>query len=696
LKVKNKMAEFLLELFSEEIPSNLQASARLNLLTNFKSFLEKKNINYNSDVKVFSTPNRLVLFCKKIRKEIYRKSEEIRGPNIKAPDKALQGFLKSNYIKEKDVYKKNTDKGEFYFFKKSSRKLKSEDILKNNIPLILQSLSWKKSMRWGEHNLYWGRPLKSILAIFDNKPLKFEFHHLISSNYSYIDKDFEDKIRIFKNARSYFSYFKKLNVIIDHDLRKLKIKKKLTDLSSKKNLHVDYNDKLLNEVTNIVEKPKIIFCSFDKKYLGIPKEIITITMQQHQRYFPTFDNKNQITNNFFVVADSIDKKGFVKIGNERVIEARLSDAEFFWNKNKSQNLVKQISKLKNINYFKGLGTYYDKVQRIRKLSSLISDELLISKEKIEIASSICKVDLLSDLVGEFPELQGVLGGYFAEAQGFEKEVCIAVSEHYLPTGYESKIPKKPYSIALSLSDKLDTLVGFFGLNLKPTSSKDPFALRRFAIGLLKTVLENNKEIKLRDLINYSCQLYREQNIIFDMKNIQKELLDFFQDRFKNFMKEKEVRNDIIESALIDYNIDKILSTYKKTLTLNKIITKDIGKDVMFCYKRASNILLNELKTSNIYLLGSADPGLFKNEFEKKFYKKIHEIRKDFSSISREGDNEGILKALSSFRKELDEFFDNVIVNDQDELIKKNRLELLQMMCKTFDKYFNFSKIESSL
>ena len=180
-----------------------------------------------------------------------------------------------------------------------------------------------------------------------------------------------------------------------------------------------------------------------------------------------------------------------------------------------QNLVKQVSKLKNINYFKGLGNYYDKVQRIRKLSGLISDELLISKEKIETASSICKVDLLSDLVGEFPELQGVLGGYFAHSQGFEKEVCLAVREHYLPLGTDSKIPKKPYSIALSLSDKLDSLVGFFGINLKPTSSKDPYALRRLAIGLIKMILENNKQFKLKDLINYSCQLYNEQSLNFD-------------------------------------------------------------------------------------------------------------------------------------------------------------------------------------
>ncbi len=688
------MAEFLLELFSEEIPAKLQSAARINLLTSFKNFFEKENINYQNDAKVFSTPNRLVLCFKKIEREIYQKSEEIRGPSTKAPDKSIEGFLKSNLIEKKDVYKKNTEKGEFFFYKKPSRKIKSDDVLKTNIPNILESLSWKKSMKWGEHNLYWGRPLKSILAIFDNKPLKFKFHHLSSSNSTYIDKDFEEKTKIFKNINSYFSYFKKLDVIIDNDLRRKYINKKLIDLSNKKNLHININENLLNEVTDIVEKPKVILCTFDKKYLNMPKEIITITMQHHQRYFPTFDKKDNLTNNFFIVADSVDPKNFIKIGNERVIDARLSDAEFFWNKNKSQNLVKQISKLKNINYFKGLGSYYDKVQRIRKLSSLISDELLISKEKIEIASSICKVDLLSDLVGEFPELQGILGGYFAEEQGFEKEVCTAVSEHYLPVGLESKIPKKPYSVALSLSDKLDTLVGFFGLDLKPSSSKDPYALRRLAIGLLKMILENNKELKLKDLINYSCQLYDEQNINFDSKNIQRDLSEFFKDRFKNFMKEKEIRNDIIESVTLNYNIDNVLKIYKKTFTLNKLISKEIGKDLIFSYKRASNIISNELKNNKIELTGAADVGLFKNEFEKILYKKIHEIRKELTNIGKDDDHEVILKTLSSARKELNEFFENVVVNDEDELIKKNRLELLLMLCKTFDNYLNFSKVES--
>ncbi len=690
------MSEFLLELFSEEIPANLQSSARLNLLTNFKNFFKKENINYNGDGKVFSTPNRLVLYFKKIESEIYKKSEEIRGPKVNAPEKAIEGFLKSNLIKKKDIYKKSTEKGEFFFYKKPSKKIKSIDILQKNMPNLLGDISWKKSMKWGENNLYWGRPLKSILAIFDGKPLQFQFHHLSSSNLTFIDKDFEEKTKKFNNINSYFSYFKKINIFIDNEKRKDFIKKKLIELSNKKNLQININDHLLNEVTDIVEKPKIILCNFDKKYLDIPKEIITITMQQHQKYFPTFDKKNYLTNNFFIVADSIDIKGYIKIGNERVIDARLSDAEFFWNKNKSKNLVKQISELKNVNFFKGLGSYYDKVQRIRKLSGIISDEFLISKEKIEIASSICKVDLLSDLVNEFPELQGILGGYFAEVQGFEKEVCTAVSEHYLPIGLDSRIPKKQYSIALSLSDKLDSLVGFFGLDLKPSSSKDPYALRRLAIGLIKMILDNNKKIKLKDLINYSVQLYGEQNINFNSKNIQKNLFEFFHDRFKYFMKDKEIRNDIIESVLQDYNLDNILKIYNKSLILNKLINKEIGKDVMFSYKRASNIIASELKNNNIELTSSADPGLFKNESEKKLYKKILEIKKDFTSIGKEDDHEGMLKTLSSAKIEVNEFFDNVIVNDDDDLIKKNRLELLGMLCKTFDNYLNFSKVESSV
>lgn len=688
------MPDLFLELFSEEIPSNLQKNARNNLLQNFKDFFEREKIIHKSEGKVFSTPNRLIILFDRIDTEIHRKSEYIRGPNINAPEKALDGFIKSNKIEKKNIFEKQTEKGKFYFFKKPAKKIQTIDLLNKNIPDLLRKIYWKKSMKWGDFDLYWGRPLKSILAIFGNIKLNFKFHHLHSSNSTFLDKEFEEKTKVFSSYKLYESYFKKSGIIIDHNKRKKFIEKKLSKISKNKNLEIKINDKLLDEVTNIVESPKILNCKFDQKFLKIPKEILIITMQHHQKYFPTFDKKNNLTNNFLVVANTKDLKGFIKLGNERVVEARLNDAQFFWQKNKSKSLVKQVSELKKINYFKGLGTYFDKIQRMRKLSSLISDELLISKEKIEIASSICKVDLLSDLVGEFPELQGVMGGYFATAQGFDKDICLAISEHYLPTSLENRIPKKSYSIALSLTDKLDTLVGFFGIELKPSSSKDPYALRRSAIGLIRLLLENGKEFKIRDLINYSTLLYHEQKFEFDTKAIQKDLIEFLNDRLKNYMKEKGIRQDIIEAAISSYNIDQILKIYNKAVVLNKFISKEIGKDIISSYKRASNILSNELKDKSIELNNSTEPDLFKNKYEKNLYTKINEIRKYFTNVNKDENYENSLKILASTKKEIFEFFDNVIVNDENEFIKKNRLELLQMLCKAFDNYIDFSSIGS--
>ena len=688
------MSEFFLELFSEEIPVNLQKNAREALLQNFKDFFEKENIVFSGKSLSFSTPNRLLILFDRLNKEVIQKAEEIRGPSINAPEKALEGFLRSHNIMKEEIFKKNTDKGEFYFYKKLEKKIKTVDLLKENIPQVLEKISWKKSMKWADFNLKWGRPLKSILAIFDNEILEFNYHHLKSSNSTYIDKEFEDKKKTFKNFKSYKDHFKKAGIIIDQNLRKQFIEKKLQKNAKRKNLVIEIDNKLLEEVTNLVEQPNILICKFDSKFLNIPKEILIITMKHHQRYFHTFDNKGNITNQFLVVANNKDIKGFIKSGNERVVEARLNDAEFFWEKNKSQNLVKQITKLKNMNYFKGLGSYFDKIQRMRKLGGIISDELLISKEKVELSSSICKVDLMSDLVGEFPELQGIMGGYFAEAQGFDKDISLAVREHYLPIGLNSKVPKKPFSVALALSDKLDTLVGFFGIDNKPTSSKDPYALRRAALGLIRLLIENNKEFKIKDLINYSTTLYEEQSFKFTNKSVQKELTDFLLDRLKYYMREKNIRSDIIDASLNFFGINEITKIYKKSIVLNKYINKEIGINIVSSYKRASNILSHELNNKELEISNSIDPVLFKSEYEKNLYKKIHELRKYFTSINRDENYDLTLKNLADSKKVIFEFFDNVKVNDEDKTIKKNRLELLHLFCRTFDNYILFSSIES--
>jgi glycyl-tRNA synthetase beta chain len=549
-------------------------------------------------------------------------------------------------------------------------------------------------MRWSDFNLNWGRPLKSILAIFDKKKLTFNFHHLTSSNSTFIDKEFEEKKKIFIDFKDYNNFFKKMNITIDHNLRKNFIEKKLDEISNKKNIKIENNPKLIDEVVDLTDQPNVILCEFDRKFLNIPKEILIITMQHHQKYFPTFDKKGNITNEFLVVTNKKDINGLIKLGNERVVEARLNDAEFFWKKDKSQNLVKRVSVLKSMNYFKGLGTYFDKVQRMRKLGGMLSDELLISKDKVELSASICKVDLVSELVGEFPELQGVMGGYFAEAQGFEKDVSKAISEQYLPAGLNSKVPKKPYSVALSLADKIDTLVGFFGINQKPTSSKDPFALRRLALGIIKTIVENKKDFKLRDLISYSAGLYLDQGFEFENKFLQKELENFLMDRLKFYMKEEKIRNDIISASTNFLNLDQSVIIFGKAKSLNKFIDKPNGIDVVSSFKRASSILESELKDKKLELSNTTDPGIFKTEFEKNLYKKIVELKKYFQNINKDEDFDITINNLAESKKVIFDFFDNVIVNEDDITIKKNRLELIQMLCKTFDYYVNFSLIDS--
>ena len=688
------MSEFFLELFSEEIPAGLQKSLREKILDDFKNLFYEKSIKSKKSFSI-SSPNRVVIVFQGLEKLIQIKSEEIRGPKVEAPEQAIEGFVRSNNIDRDRLYKKKIEKGDFYFFKTKSKSLKTHDLLIDYIPKILGNYQWKKSMKWSEFDLNWGRPLKSILSVFNKKIISFNFHHIVSSNSTFIDKDLEEKKKSFDNFKTYEKFFEKQGIFIDQNKRLKIINRNFLKILSKKGLKIKDNHKLIDEVVNLVDSPNILLCKFDKKFLSIPKEILTLTMETHQKYFPTFNDKNEITSEFLIVANRKDHKGLIRIGNERVIEARFNDAEFFWNKDKAKNLVKKVSELKSMNFFKGLGNYFHKVQRMRKLGGMISDELLISKEKVELSASICKTDLTSELVGEFPELQGVMGGYFSAYQGFDKDISLALSEQYLPIGLNSSVSKKPFSIALSITDKIDTLVGFFGINEKPTSSKDPLALRRTALGIIRTIIENKKNLKTNDLLSYSISLYTDQGFKLVNKNLQKELNDFLKDRFKYYLKEKKIRYDIIEAIISSFSLNKLFSSYEKARCLNKIIDNQIGIDITSSYKRASNILENEMKNNKIEMNETTDPGIFKNDFEKNLYKKINEIKKYYSTINNDENYDKSLSILADARKEVFEFFDNVKVNEENEILRKNRLELINMLCKTFKNFINFQLLKAS-
>ena len=688
------MAELFIELFSEEIPSKLQIDTRRKIKQIFEEKLQIKEIKFNSS-KSFSTPKRLVFVIDGLPEKIEQKGKNLKGPKVGAPQVALDGFIKSNNLSKSDIYKNKIEKGEFYFANTKPKIINILQELQHIVPSVMRDYSWKKSMKWSSYDLNWGRPLRSIIALFNNKVINFDYFHLQSNNLTFVDGTNGEKQKKVSNFKSYLSILKSKNIVLDHEKRKEIILKKFKNICNSKKLKNHFNEKLIDEVVNLVEKPNVIVGKFDKIYLKIPKEILIITMQQHQKYFPLLDKNDKLTNLFLLVANLPDKKGYIKIGNQRVIESRLSDAKFFWDKNKTQNLVKQVSKLKNLSYFKRLGTFYEKTQRLRKLASLISDQLNLNKEKVEIVSSICKADLVSDLVGEFPELQGIMGKYFAIEQGFEEDISMAISDHYLPIGVNSDVPKKILSSAVAIIDKIDVLVGFFGINEKPSSSKDPFALRRNAIGLLRIIMENKLNIQLKDLINYSIVIYGEQNVNFPNNLVAKDVLLFLRERFRSLLKDKKIRNDIIDAVDTSYAGDNFLKLYQKCLIINKNISKDICKNIIGTYKRASNIIDQELRNEKEKIIGHPEASLFTKDEEKYLFEKINEIRKYFSSTKKQESYEETLKILAEAKPTTDNFFDNVIVNDENIDIKKNRLELLQMFCRTFNNFIDFSKVQGA-
>ena len=688
------MAELFIELFSEEIPARLQIDARQKIKQMLEERMQKKEIKFNSS-RSFSTPKRLVFIIDGVPEKIEQKKKVLKGPKVGAPQMALEGFIRSHKLDSKDIFKKNIEKGEFYFANVKPKIISLLDEFELIIPEVLQSYSWKKSMKWADYDLSWGRPLKSVIAIFSNKIVNFNFFHLKSHNLTFLDDINSGGQRKISNYKSYLNVLKSQKIVLDQAKRKKIIIKRFNNICNSKKLKNHFNERLIEEVVNLVEKPNVIIGKFDTIYLKIPQEILILTMQQHQKYFPLFDTDGKLTNLFLFVANLSDKRGYIKTGNQRVIEARLSDAKFFWDKNKTQSLVKQVSKLKNLTFFGELGTLYDKTQRLRKLASLISDHLNINKEKVEIAASICKADLVSDLVAEFPELQGTMGKYFAIEQGFEKDISSAISDHYLPSGLNNSVPKMPIGVTVSIADKIDTLIGFFGINEKPTSSKDPFALRRTAIGLLRIITENKLTIQLKDLVNYSTAVYREQNIKFSNDSTIKDVLIFLRERLKNLLKDKKIRNDIIEAVESSHTGSDFLALYKKCIVMNKNISKDICKNIIGTYKRASNIVDQELKGQKRNITGQPESYLFKKDEEKYLFDKINEIRKHFASIEKRESYDETLKILAEAKPATDNFFDNVIVNDENLDIKKNRLELLQMFCKTYNNFIDFSKVEGA-
>ena len=687
------MSDFFLELYSEEIPHGLQIHARKQIHELIFKELNENNIKFKG-FDIFSTPKRLIVFIENITLNQKIESQEVKGPKVGCNDQALEGFLKSKNALKKDLIQKSTDKGEFYFVKLPAKTLLTSDILRKKLPSILQTINWKKSMRWSDHDCFWGRPLKSILCLLDNQVLDFSFFHINSSNSTYVNGPFEDKEVKIKNFKDYKKNLEKNKIEINHIKRESKINIELEKLLKKNKCSLEINNALVDEVTNLVETPVILKGKFDPEYLELPDELLNLTMVNHQRYFPMkSEQENKIINSFLFVANNFDNKNLITKGNEKVIDARLSDAKFFWDKNKRQNLVKQVTKLNSIVFYQKLGTLYDKTQRIRQLSSVIADTIGANKEDTEIAGSICKADLVSDLVGEYPELQGTIGRYFALEQGFSQEISNAIQNHYLPLGPSGKVPKEKISIAVAVADKIDTLIGFFGIDEKPTSSKDPFALRRACLGVLRLITENKISLSLKEILNNSKNLYLTQNYQLTNEKVIEDLFQFFIERFKINLKDKGARLDVTNSILENNRSDDFYLIMKNINELSKCLKKSQGQDAISIYKRSKNILDQSNQEEEFF--GNPDNVLFQHPSEDEMLIKLNEARDYFTTPSRLRDNEKTITLLSELKPMTDNFFDNVKVNDDNQQVRKNRLELLTLLCKTFEKFTDFSKLDGS-
>ena len=691
------MSKLFIELLSEEIPYWLQK----NIVEQFKKriidvIIENKlsvsnKININSNF----TPLRLIFSCDNLIKKQKSSIEEIKGPPVDAPENAITGFLKKIGITREKLKKKKLNDKNYYFVEHKIIGKKSEEVIKDNLEKIITTLNWQKSMRWIHNSFKWGRPLKNVLFYFDNKfiPLDFlEIYSINNNSFTISHKKIEKKLK-FKNFDQYKKKIISSKVIIEQNKREEKIKKEINNFCKSKKIFLkEEHNSLVSLNAGLAEYPDILFGKIEKNYMSLPQEILEVVMINDQNFIPLFEKNNNLSTYFVIIADFIEKKFQKKIveDNEKVLQARFADAAFYWENDLKINLEERKGLLFDIQFHEKLGTFEDKTKRMEFFALSLATQLNLQCNSNDVTQAVklSKFDLTTGLVREFPELQGIIGGYIAEVEKKSQIVCLALKEQYLPKGPSDVCPKSNLSILLSLSDKLDTLLGFFLIGEMPTSSKDPYALRRASLGILRIIIENNLKIDLENFFNEEIiSKYNLQNTSdFKIHN----LIIFLTERFKFFLKSITKRQDVVNAFFIEKSFSSdFLILYKKFLALNEFINKREGKKIIELNKRALNIVIIEGKKMDIK--NSINNNLLKEQHEKilvdvldKVKNKIENEQEDFKSV---------LHTISSLYNPLNNFFDNVMVNVDDIKIKSNRLSILKKVLDTLKVYADFSKIQ---
>jgi glycyl-tRNA synthetase beta chain len=685
------MAELLLEVFSEEIPARMQTRAAEDLARLLGDGLKSAGLSFDT-VESFATPRRLTGVVDGLPARSPDVSEEKKGPRVGAPEAAVQGFLKSAGLKSLDQAEIRADKkGDFYVALIERPGRPTPDVVAEIVPEIVRNFPWPKSMRWGNGRLRWVRPLHSILCIFGGKVVPFEIDGIKSGKETRGHRFMAPKPFSVRSFDDYVQKLRKAFVILDPREREAIILKGAQKLAAKQQLVLVEDMALLAENAGLTEWPVVLMGSFDDSFLEVPGEVLATSMKAHQKCF-SLRRGERLANRFILVAnlEAEDRGGAIVAGNERVIAARLADAKFFFDHDRKVMLEERVPKLREIVFHEKLGTQYERVQRVRVLAREIAKLVLADPDLAERAAILAKADLISDMVGEFPELQGVMGRYYALDQEEDALVANAIGAHYKPVGPSDDVPRDPIAISVALADKLDMLTGFWAIDEKPTGSKDPYALRRAALGIIRIVIENDLRLPLNDVTRAALQKWR-QLTPHGSADVQANLLAFFADRLKVHLRDQGARHDLVD-AVFALGGDDLLMIVRRVEALGLFLDTEDGDHLLTGTKRAINILRIEEKKDSCSYDQPPDAMLLKQTEEIALAKTVDEVERAAAAAVGKEDFEAAMAAMARLRAPVDAFFDHVTVNTDDPALRENRLRLLNRIRSTTLTVADFSKI----
>jgi glycyl-tRNA synthetase beta chain len=700
------MPDLLLELFSEEIPARMQAKAAEDLRRMVTDKLVAEGLVYEG-AKAFATPRRLALTVHGIPARQADLKDERKGPRVGGTEAAIQGFLKATGLASLDeaTIQRDPKKGDFYVALIEKPGRATLDVLAEMLPGIIRTFPWPKSMRWGTRSakpgaLNWVRPLHAITATFgleteDPDVVSFAVDGIEAGQTTYGHRFMAPAPFSVRRFEDYEAKLLDAKVVLDPQRRKDTIVTDAKQLAFAQGYELVEDQALLDEVAGLVEWPVVLMGSFEEEFLKTPAEVIRATIRNNQKCFVVRDPRTGALAPKFILTANIeasDGGNTIVAGNERVIRARLSDAKFFYETDLKTRLEERLPKFEQIVFHEKLGTQAERIKRIEHLAAEIAPLLGADVKKTKRAAKLAKADLLTEVVGEFPEVQGLMGKYYALAQGEDASVAAACEEHYKPQGPADRVPTDPVSVSVALADKLDTLLGFWAIDEKPTGSKDPYALRRAALGVIRLITDNTLRLSLLEVARWALSGLQGKGA-GDPDKLAADLLSFFADRLKVQLREQGARHDLVDAVFALGGQDDLLMVVRRVEALGKFLESDDGKNLLAGTKRASNILSIEEKKDKRKFDGTPDAALYKLDEEKTLASAIDQVKVEAGAAVGKEDFAGAMSAMAKLRPAVDAFFDKVKVNDDDAKIRENRLKLLNEIRSGTRAVADFSKIE---